>query len=671
MPPEHLSDEDTELARLLYSTGRLPADQLSPLLDRIRSQRTLDPSASLSSLLVSSGLVSHVELEQIREDSTETVLDSGQRRALQQAYEARWAPGVTVAGYRIEEDLGRGGMGVVSRAVHLASGRRVALKGLLHQDPEAATRFAREVEAMVAVDGHPNVARVYDAGQVNGRAYFAMELLPGGDLAQRLRRGSPLPAKEAARVVSRLARGLEHVHARGILHRDLKPQNVLFDGQGTPKLVDFGLVRVQGAKTLTQTGQVMGTPAYMAPEQALGVTELDARTDVYGLGAILYACLTGRPPFVGQLADVLTLVISEEPPRPSTVAPAVDPQLEAICLRALAKRPEDRYPSAAALAEALEAWGRPRSGAGGAPRGLGLALGALGLGLVAGVAVGLALGAARSPAPAAAAPPATNPSQTTPPQPPPPEPHVALAHPPDADAPAPLTQGPAQTRRVSPDQLEAWQYAMIPLGDSLSALALITGVYSDRGTLKVDVSIVGVPLEPQLVPPDGFLCDAIGAGAQVMVLAAGLPDGARSVVHRRVGPVALVEHVGGDRVWLPVHLLLLAGDPIDPGPDGEAEVQLAVSPYDGYLYPAVAVADDEDSGWVRVVFLDAESGWIPAEELAPLPDAGDRVAYRTEDGYQPARFARLLGPSVAEITVEGEGRLQLGLSEIRVDPEDR
>ena len=662
MPPEHLSDEDTELARLLYSMGRLPADQLSPLLERIRAQRTLDPSASLSGLLVSAGLVSHVELEQIREDSTETVLDSGQRRALQQAYEARWAPGVTVAGYRIEEDLGRGGMGVVSRAVHLASGRQVALKGLLHQDPEAAARFAREVEAMVAVDGHPNVARVYDAGQVNGRAYFAIELLPGGDLAQRLRPGSPLPAKEAARVVSQLARGLEHVHARGILHRDLKPQNVLFDEQSTPKLVDFGLVRVQGAKTLTQTGQVMGTPAYMAPEQALGVTELDARTDVYGLGAILYACLTGRPPFVGQLADVLTLVISEEPPRPSTLAPAVDPQLEAICLRALAKRPEDRYPSAAALAEALEAWGRPRSGPSSAPRGLGLALGALGLGLVAGVAVGLALGAARTPAPATAAPP----------QPAPPPPPVAPAQPPDADPPArPTKSGPAQTRRVSPDQLEAWQYAMIPIDDSVSALALITGVYSDRGTLKVDVSIVGVPLEPQPVPPEGFLCDALGVGAQVVVLTTGLPDGAQSVVHRRVGPVALVEHVGGDRVWLPVHLLLLTGDPIDPGPDGEAEVQLAVSPYDGYLYPAVAVASDQDSGLLRVVFLDGQSGWIPAEALAPLPSEGDRVFYRTEDGFQPARFARLLGPSVVELTVEGEGRLQLGLSEIRVDPEDR
>jgi TPR repeat protein len=269
-------------------------------------------------------------------------------------------PGHCLGSYRLLDRLGQGGMGVVYRAMHVDTGAEYALKVLLPgADTEARLRFGREGEAQARVDVHPNVVRIHSAGVEGDSPFLVMDLAQGGDLDQRLRHGLPDPSESVAQLAS-LARGLAHVHACGILHRDLKPTNVLFDAAGVPKLVDFGLARLADAKTLTQTGTLLGTPAYMAPEQVRGEV-LDERTDVYGLGGVLYYALTGSPPFAGSSVLVtLNNVLEEHPVPPRTLRPEITRSIEAVCLRALAKAPADRFPSALAFAEALEG-GDPRS----------------------------------------------------------------------------------------------------------------------------------------------------------------------------------------------------------------------------------------------------------------------------------------------------------------------
>ncbi len=255
--------------------------------------------------------------------------------------------------YVLLEPLGSGGMGTVWLAQHATTGARYALKVFPKGgDPARAERFRREGQAQARVDAHPNVVTVHHLGEDDERLFLVMDLAPGGDLAERLEAG-PLDPREAARCVACLARGLAHVHAAGVLHRDLKPANVLFAGDGRPLLVDFGLARVRGEETLTRTGAVLGTPSYMAPEQARGAPA-DERTDVYGLGAVLYASLTGRAPFEGARFRVLRAVLRDDPLPPRELAPDVPASLEAVCLRAMAKDPAQRFASAAALAAALD-----------------------------------------------------------------------------------------------------------------------------------------------------------------------------------------------------------------------------------------------------------------------------------------------------------------------------
>ena len=239
-------------------------------------------------------------------------------------------------------------------ARHLPTGATRALKVLIGPcSPEEIARFQREGEAQARVDLHENIVRVHATGVDAGRPWLSMDLAAGGDLASRLSRGA-LPAAEAASIVRALALGLAHVHARGVLHRDLKPSNVLFDREGTPRLVDFGLARVAGADTLTSSGTVMGTPAYMSPEQARG-ERVDERSDVYGLGAILYHALAGRPPFEGSTPlGVLRLVVSTRPAPPSRFTHGVPSDLEAACMHALAPDPAQRFASAGDLARAID-----------------------------------------------------------------------------------------------------------------------------------------------------------------------------------------------------------------------------------------------------------------------------------------------------------------------------
>jgi serine/threonine-protein kinase len=261
--------------------------------------------------------------------------------------------------YDLLDEVGRGGMGVVYRGRQRSLNRIVAVKMVREAhlaSPNDAARFRAEAEAAARLK-HPNIVTVHEFGTIDGQAYFAMEYVPGLSLAQRLA-GETLPApRDAARLIAAVARAVHHAHTQGILHRDLKPANVLLADEH-PKVTDFGLAkRIDHAESLTKSGDVVGTPSYMAPEQATGRKELTPAADVYSLGAMLYELLTGRPPFqASSQVDTLLLVIEQEPVRPRDLNPNIDRDLELIALKCLQKPPDLRYASAEELAADLEAY---------------------------------------------------------------------------------------------------------------------------------------------------------------------------------------------------------------------------------------------------------------------------------------------------------------------------
>jgi eukaryotic-like serine/threonine-protein kinase len=260
-------------------------------------------------------------------------------------------------GYRILGELGRGGMGVVYRAWQESLKRAVAIKMVLagdHASPQQLARFRREAQTVAALR-HANIVQIYEVGEANGLPYLTLEFVDGPSLAQRLR-GTPLPTNEAAALAETLARAIHHAHSCGVVHRDLKPGNVLLTADGTPKITDFGLAkRLDAAVPFTHSGVILGTPSYIAPEQAAGnAKEVGPATDVYALGAILYEILTGRPPFRADSdVDTILQVISDEPLSPSRMRPKLPSDLETICLKCLRKEPQRRYESASALADDL------------------------------------------------------------------------------------------------------------------------------------------------------------------------------------------------------------------------------------------------------------------------------------------------------------------------------
>ena len=269
-----------------------------------------------------------------------------------------------VPGYDVEAVLGHGGMGVVFRARQLRLRRLVALKMTLagsYAGAHERERFRREAEAVAALR-HANIVQIHDVGDWAGQSYFTMELIEGGSLAQRLA-GVPQPAREAAALLATLAEAMHAAHREGIVHRDLKPANILFTPEGTPKITDFGLaLRLEGGAGLTLSGVPMGTPNYMAPEQARGQSRtVGTAVDVYALGAILYELLTGRSPFRAETpAETLRQVIDQEPVPPARLNAKVPRDLETVCLKCLQKEPQRRYASAAALADDLRRFGEGR-----------------------------------------------------------------------------------------------------------------------------------------------------------------------------------------------------------------------------------------------------------------------------------------------------------------------
>ncbi len=260
--------------------------------------------------------------------------------------------------YELLEDIGRGGMGAVYRARQENPTRVVALKVLLPQQasaPGMIKRFRAEAAAISSLD-HPHILPMYEAGERDGLPFFSMKFAEGGALSGRVRSFAGR-SREAARLVAEIAWAVHHAHQRGILHRDLKPANILLDRDGTSFVADFGIAKWLGTEN-TLTGLTMGTPAYMAPEQATGRSaDLTVAADVYGLGAILYELLVQQPPFSADTAvDLLRRVIDVEPEPPRSIRPEIERDLETICLKCLAKNPAQRYRSAAALADDLERW---------------------------------------------------------------------------------------------------------------------------------------------------------------------------------------------------------------------------------------------------------------------------------------------------------------------------
>jgi serine/threonine-protein kinase len=262
--------------------------------------------------------------------------------------------------YELLEEVGRGGQGVVFRARQKSLNRIVALKviGLGQWATKAhLRRFRLEAEAAASLD-HPCIVPIYEVGERDGQCYFSMKFIEGGQLDEVVKHTS-MPIRQAAELITKVARTVHYAHEHGILHRDIKPGNILLDAKGEPHLTDFGLARlVESESSVTRTMEVMGTPSYMAPEQAVGNNaSVSSATDVYGLGAVLYQLLTGQPPFAGGTTyETIKLLLDTEPRPPRLLNPKVDRDLSTICLKCLEKGRTRRYPSALALAEDLEHW---------------------------------------------------------------------------------------------------------------------------------------------------------------------------------------------------------------------------------------------------------------------------------------------------------------------------
>src|SRR6516225_8372250 len=283
-----------------------------------------------------------------------------ERRGSRAAAESSSVAGLRFADYLLEQEIAHGGTGVVYRARQLSLGRTVAVKLLLlgrYSSAESVERFRREARSVAALR-HPNIVAIHEIGEHEGQQFFSMDYVEGQNLAEAVRAG-PLDPRRSAEIVRAIAQAIHFAHEHGVLHRDLKPSNVLLDEFEQVRITDFGLAkRLDGSSDLTVTGQVVGTPNYLSPEQAAGEhAALGPASDVYSIGALMYELLTGRPPFLSNsLQETLSRIQNNEPVSPRALNPALHRDLETICLKCLQKEPERRYGSAQALAEDLGRW---------------------------------------------------------------------------------------------------------------------------------------------------------------------------------------------------------------------------------------------------------------------------------------------------------------------------
>jgi serine/threonine protein kinase/WD40 repeat protein len=353
-----LCEERGERPRPVDYLELVPTHQAQ--LRRFFVARNLLPMKTLQGLSVRVTLPAAKEATGVEADQTVDELPPLDEPTLTQQAAEQPAPdgGVVAAppGYEVLGKLGHGGMGIVYQARQLKADRLVALKMILagrYAEADQLARFRTEAEAIARLQ-HPHVVQVFEVGEHNGLPFFSLEFCPGRSLDKKLA-GTPLPPAEAAALVEKVARGVQAAHEAQVLHRDLKPANVLLAADGTPKVTDFGLAKKLDAQGVTLPGVIMGTPSYMAPEQASGERAmLGPAVDVYALGAILYECLTGRPPFrAATVLDTLRQVVSEEPVPPRQLNAQVPRDLETICLKCLHKEAAKRYASAAALADDL------------------------------------------------------------------------------------------------------------------------------------------------------------------------------------------------------------------------------------------------------------------------------------------------------------------------------
>src|SRR5215472_1364143 len=260
--------------------------------------------------------------------------------------------------YEIKRTLGRGAMGTVYEGWDPIIARRVAIKTVKlpdSADPEtedALARFRREAQAAGRLT-HPNIVAVFDYGETNDLAYIVMEFVDGPSLKTLLDKNERFALADTVRVMQDVLAGLQFSHERGVVHRDIKPANVMLTSSGQAKIADFGIARIESS-SMTQAGTVLGTPAYMSPEQFMGQV-VDARTDIYSSGVLLYQLLTGERPFEGGMSAIMHKALNTEPPPPSQLSVTAPPSFDAVVRRAMAKRPEDRFPSASAFAEAMQA----------------------------------------------------------------------------------------------------------------------------------------------------------------------------------------------------------------------------------------------------------------------------------------------------------------------------
>ena len=392
---------DTLLAAHLHERAGIPLDGLRQALRTIREQRT--SGVTLARALVEQGVLqqasaeraveaivahdarvasaSHDALSEVDDEAptvagsvldmhSETVASSqvdARTWATHASGEYQWLPGTRLGKYLVLQQIGSGGMGKVFLGEDLETHARYAIKTLNPgADAETIQRLQREVQAQSLAGSHPNVARVVGTHHERGRMFLVMEYVSGGTLHAQLRQGA-LATERAAQLARGIACGLEHMHALGVLHRDIKPGNVLLDANGEPKLTDFGIAKVKGAESLTMTGDVLGTPSYMSPEQAVGERELfGPKMDVYSLGVLLFEMLTGRLPFVGSPYELLTLVVIQDAPRVRDFNPDVPEWLAELCDATLNKEPADR-PTLKRFIKVLDAHLGARPSAAGPP----------------------------------------------------------------------------------------------------------------------------------------------------------------------------------------------------------------------------------------------------------------------------------------------------------------